>query len=260
MENELTMASLFDGSGAFPLAAMMTGIKPIWSAEIEPFPCLVTEKRLPFVKHYGDVSKIKGNEVEPVHIITFGSPCQSMSVAGKREGLRHADLGDEETTRSGLFMEAVRIIKEMRNGRIKADELGRPYGRIAIWENVPGAYSSSNGADFKCVLESLASIKEPKVSIPMPDNGKWQNAGYIKGNGWEIAWRTLDAQYWGVAQRRRRCYLVADFDSEPDRNTAFDILFKREGLSRNFTACNEAWQATSGSAVDCADEWRKGRL
>lgn len=214
----MKLGSLFSGSGGFELGGLISGITPVWASEIEPFPIRVTSKRFPNIKHLGDISKVKGDEIEPVDVITFGSPCQDLSVAGKRAGLKHESIGDEETTRSGLFMEAVRIIKEMRcktNGE---------YPTFAVWENVPGAYSSNKGEDFRAVLEELCKIKEESVSIPKP--AKWLYAGEILGDGYSIAWRTLDAQYWGVPQRRRRIYLVADFRGE----RASKVLFEREGL------------------------------
>lgn len=256
--SSLTMASLFSGSGSFEFASMMCGFTPIWSSEIEPFPLRVTEARLPFVKHYGNVSEIHGDKVEKVDLITFGSPCQDLSVAGKRKGLKHSELDDDETTRSGLFMEAVRIAKEMRDERNYGTDEHLRYPRWMVWENVPGAFSSQNGADFRCVLEELARVKEPTVSIPMPESGKWATAGTIHGETWSIAWRTVDAQYFGVPQRRRRIYLVADFDDD-GRGCASEILFKRKGLSRNFKTCKEAWEAPSGSAEGCADVWRKDK-
>ena len=217
----MKLGSLFSGSGGFELGGLISGITPVWASEIEPFPIRVTSKRFPDIKHLGDISKVKGDEIEPVDVITFGSPCQDLSVAGKRAGLKHESIGDEETTRSGLFMEAVRIIKEMRcktNGE---------YPTFAVWENVPGAYSSNKGEDFRAVLEELCKIKEESVSIPRP--AKWLYAGEILGDGYSIAWRTLDAQYWGVPQRRRRIYLVADFRGQ----RASKILFEREGLRRD---------------------------
>ena len=152
MKNELTLGSLFDGSGGFPLGGMLAGITPLWASEIEPFAVRVTTKRLPQMKHYGDVSALNGAELPPVDIITFGSPCQDMSIAGKRSGL--------DGSRSSLFYEAVRIIKEMRcatDGR---------YPRFAVWENVPGAFSSNKGEDFRCVLESLCRVRDETVSVP----------------------------------------------------------------------------------------------
>jgi DNA (cytosine-5)-methyltransferase 1 len=233
----ITIGSLFDGIGGFPLAAQRNGMKAIWASEIEPFPIRVTQIRFPDMKHLGDITKIDGAEIEPVDIITGGSPCQDLSVAGKRAGMKHTDKGDEETTRSGLFMEQVRIVREMRenekrNGR--TGEFIRP--RFMVWENVPGAFSSNKGEDFRAVLEETARIADETVAIPGPAKGKWNTCGCIMGNGWSIAWRVLDAQFWGVPQRRRRIYLVADFGGQ----SAPEVLFKREGNSRNFkTSCKE---------------------
>ena len=227
-DNTLTLASLFDGSGGFPLGGLLAGITPVWASEIEPFPIRVTTKRLPFMKHYGDVSKINGAEVEPVDIITFGSPCTDMSVAGKRAGL--------DGTQSVLFYEAIRIIKEMRcatNGK---------YPRYAVWENVPGAFSSNKGEDFRAVLEAFIGVIEPNAQVPMPEKGRWAYADLIMGDGWSIAYRTYDAQYWGVPQRRRRIYLVADFRGE----CAGKISFKREGVRGYFAEDRTPWQGASG--------------
>ena len=149
MNNVLTLGSLFDGSGGFPLGGLLAGIEPVWASEIEPFAVRVTTKRLPQMKHYGDVSALNGAELPPVDIITFGSPCQDMSIAGKRSGL--------DGSRSSLFYEAIRIVKEMRcatNGE-------KP--RFIVWENVPGAFSSNKGADFKAVLESVIVVAEPSA-------------------------------------------------------------------------------------------------
>lgn len=160
MKNELTLGSLFDGSGGFPLGGMFAGITPLWASEIEPFAVRVTTKRLPQMKHYGDVSALNGADLPPVDIITFGSPCQDMSIAGKRSGL--------DGSRSSLFYEAVRIIKEMRcatNGK---------YPRFAVWENVHGAFSSNKGEDFRAVLESLCRVKDKTVSVPRCENGQTQ--------------------------------------------------------------------------------------
>jgi DNA (cytosine-5)-methyltransferase 1 len=227
MKNELTLASLFDGSGGFPLGGILAGITPLWASEIEPFAVRITTKRLPQMKHYGDVSSLNGAELPPVNIITFGSPCQDMSIAGKRSGL--------DGSRSSLFYEAVRIIKEMRcatDGR---------YPRFAVWENVPGAFSSNKGEDFRAVLESLCRIKDETVSVPRSE--KWTNAGEILADGFSLAWRVLDAQYWGVPQRRKRIYLVADFDSE----CAGKILFESEGLSGYSAEGFKAWQRTAAA-------------
>ena len=215
MNNDrLTLGSLFDGSGGFPLGGVLCGIEPVFASEVEPFPIRVTTKRFPNMKHMGDVSRLDGASLPPVDIITFGSPCQDMSAAGKRAGL--------DGSRSNLFYEAIRIVKEMRcatNGK---------YPRFIVWENVPGAFSSNKGADFKAVLESVCSVKADSVFIPVPPKGKWTGAGHIDvADGFDIAWRTVDAQYWGVPQRRRRIYLVADFSG----GCAGKILFESEGLS-----------------------------
>lgn len=192
MEIDMKLMSLFDGSGGFPLAASLCGIEPVYASEVEPYPIAVTKSRFPNMKHLGDVSRIKGAEIEPVDIITFGSPCQDMSVAGKRAGLKHTAVGDEETTRSGLFMEAIRIIKEMR---VKTNGI---YPRFAVWENVPGAFSSNRGEDFRLVLEEFIKITEPNAVMPAVPQAGWAYADCISGDGWSIAYRVFDAQYWGV--------------------------------------------------------------
>lgn len=216
----MKLMSLFDGSGGFPLAGGICGIEPVYASEIEPYPIAVTKSRFPKMKHLGNVANIKGDQIEPVDIITFGSPCQDMSVAGKRAGLKHTAAGDDETTRSGMFMEAIRIIKEMRN------KTNGVYPRYAIWENVPGAFSSNKGEDFRTVLEEFIRISEPNAVMPAVPQAGWAYADCISGDGWSVAYRTFDAQYWGVPQRRRRIYLVADFRG----GRAGEILFKREGL------------------------------
>lgn len=228
----MTLGSLFDGSGGFPLAGLAHGITPVWASEIEPFPIRVTTKRIPKMKHYGDVSKMHGNEIEPVDIITFGSPCQDMSVAGRRAGLGGS--------RSNLFYEAVRIIKEMRkstNGK---------YPRYAVWENVPGTFSSNKGEDFRCVLEALIGIVQPGTQVPMPEKARWPYADLYLGDRWSVAYRSLDAQYWGVPQRRRRIYLVADFAD----GSAGEILFESESLSGNPAQSRRTREGTPGSLAN----------
>lgn len=218
----LTLGSLFDGSGGFPLGAIVCGIKPVWSSEIEPFPIRVTTKRLPNVKHYGDISTLNGAILESVDIITLGSPCQDMSIAGKREGLGGS--------RSNLFYEAIRIIKEMRcatNGK---------YPRFVVWENVPGAFSSNRGEDFKSVLEEICKVKDANMYVPKPE--KWQQAGEIVADSYSVAWRVLDAQFWGVPQRRKRIFLVADF---ADRS-AGKILFESESLLGYSSKSGKPWE------------------
>ena len=235
-QKQLTLGSLFDGSGGFPLGGILAGIEPKWSAEIEPFPVLVTHKRLPQVKHYGDVSTINGAELEPVDIITFGSPCQDMSIAGKRAGL--------DGERSGLFHQAIRIIKEMR----EATNGEKP--RYCIWENVPGAFSSNGGNDFKAVLEAVIGVKEEGIEVPSPENHRWPKADVYLGDGFSVAYRVLDAQYWGVPQRRARIYLVADFDG----GSAGEVLFKSEGLSGYTPQGFGAWEGTAGGVEKGAGE------
>ena len=240
MNEPLTLGSLFDGSGTFPMMAMLSGIVPVWKSEIEPFTIAVTEKRLPFVKHLGDINSINGAEIEPVDIITFGSPCTDLSVAGKRQGLN--------AERSGLFFQAIRIIKEMRgatNGK---------YPRFAVWENVTGAFSSNGGEDFRCVLEELCKIKNTNISVPKPE--KWTKAGNIMGDDFSLAWRTFDAQYWGVPQRRMRIYLVADFAG----GCASKILFESEGVSGYSAESFRAWQETAQSFGNCSEETGSGLM
>lgn len=227
----LTLGSLFDGSGGFPLGGLFAGITPVWASEIEPFPIRVTTKRLPFMKHYGDISVMDGSKIEPVDIITFGSPCQDMSVAGKRAGL--------DGSRSNLFYEAVRIIKEMRKAT------GGEYPKWACWENVPGAFSSSGGEDFRCVLECLCGVVDESISIPKP--AKWANSGEVVGNGYSVAWRVLDAQYWGVPQRRKRIFLVADFTG----GCAGKVLFESEGVSGYTPQGFRPWQRTAENFEAC---------
>lgn len=179
--------------------------------------------------HLGDITKIHGDKIEPVDCITFGSPCQDLSIAGRRAGL----AGE----RSGLFMEAVRIIKEMRK---VTDGV---YPTFAIWENVPGAFSSNNGEDFRAVLEELARIGQADAVVPGPPRGgRWSKAGAIAGNGWSLAWRQLDSQYFGVAQRRKRIALILDLGGQ----RAGEILFERTSLSRHPDPCIPAWKEAAG--------------
>ena len=228
----MKLLSLFDGSGGFPLAATLCGIEPKMASEIEPYPIAVTKSRFPQMKHLGDVSRINGAEIEPVDIITFGSPCQDLSVAGKREGL--------DGQRSGLFMEAIRIIKEMR------DATSNEFPRWGVWENVPGAFSSNKGEDFRIVLEEFIKIKEPSAQMPAMDKGGWSYADVILGPGWSVAYRTFDLQYWGCPQRRKRIYLVADFGGE----RAGEVLFEPQGLRGHFTQSEQEGQETPGDTSE----------
>ena len=216
----MTLGSLFDGIGGFPLAAVHCGGVPVWASEIEPFPMRVTKLRFPDMIHVGDITKLDGAKLPPVDVICGGSPCQDLSVAGLRKGL----AGE----RSGLFMDQVRIVKEMRaedERRGVSDDFIRP--RYLVWENVTGAFSSANGEDFRAVIEEIVHIKDSTCHVPRPDTGRWESAGAaILGDQFSLAWRVLDAQYWGVAQRRRRIFLVADFGGL----TAPKILFEQERL------------------------------
>ena len=235
MDRQLTLGSLFSGSGGFELAGMLNGIKPIFNSEIDPFPILVTSKRFPNVKHYGDISTLNGADLEPVDIITFGSPCTNLSVAGLRAGLDGAQ--------SALFFQAIRIIKEMRcktNGK---------YPRWICWENVFGVFSSSQGRDFQRVLEEIIGIVVPNAKVPAPDGYRWPYADTYVGDGWSVAYRTLDSQWYGVAQRRRRCYLVADFGSE----CAADVLFERQGMSRYYSQGRDTWEGTADAPPNRAE-------
>lgn len=239
----MKLGSLFDGSGGFPLAGVICGLEPVRASEIEPYPLKVTAARFPNMVQLGDVTKIDGAAIEPVDVITFGSPCQDLSVAGKRAGIHDGE-------RSSLFFEAVRIIKEMRakdEAAGRANEHVRP--RFAVWENVPGAFSSNKGADFQLVLQALCEICDPNVSVPMPEKGKWQKAGCIVGDGYSIAWRSYDAQFWGVPQRRKRIYLVADFGSE----RSGEILFEPESVRGDSEASYKSWKDFTANAVGGAD-------
>lgn len=279
MTMQLKLGSLFDGIGGFPLAASRFGITTVWCSEIEAAPISITKRHFPDMAHLGDIVQINGAEIEPVDIISFGSPCTNLSVAGRRAGftVTFECFGDEKdeleeahftetikamdktrylytmecpicgkkleaTNESALFFNAVRIIGEMRtttDGR---------YPTFAIWENVPGAYSSNKGEDFRTVLEELAKIADGNVSIPRPAGGEWLSAGGIVGDGFSLAWRTMDAQYWGVPQRRKRIFLVADFAGE----RAGKILFERKGLLGDFTQGKETRQGITAAATPCA--------
>ncbi len=229
----MKLGSLFDGIGGALLCARLSCIEPVWASEIEPFPVKVTRHHFPEVKHYGDITQMNGAKIEPVDIIVGGSPCQDLSVAGKRVGL--------EGKRSGLFMEMIRVIKEMRVAT------NNEYPRYMVWENVPGAFSSNGGEDFRAVLEETAKIAEETISIPRPP--EWRNAGSVLGDDFSISWRTIDAQYWGVPQRRRRIYLVADFGGQ----SAPEILFESEGLSGHFASGREKGQGIAEDAERCVN-------
>ena len=227
----MILGSLFDGIGGWLLAARHAGVTPIWASEIEPFPCSVTARQFPDVKQLGDITQIDPDEIEPVDIVCAGSPCQDLSIAGKRKGL--------DGERSGLFRTAVDIVRRMR------ERTDGKYPRFFVWENVPGAFSSNKGMDFRAVLEEIGTCE-----IPIPPNGKWANAGLAELPKCDIAWRVLDAQHWGVPQRRRRIFLVADFAA--DGRCAGEILFEREGVSGNPAESTGEREGTARGTADCA--------
>lgn len=202
----LTLGSLFDGIGTWQLSARHNGIKPLWSCEIDPYPSAVSHYHFPETKQYGDIKEIHGDSIEPVDIICAGSPCQELSLAGNRKGFN----GD----RSSLFLEATRVFHEMRNAT------HGKYPRFFVWENVTGALSSTHGNDFRAVLEEIG-----QSCIPMPR--KWRGCGVARLPQCDIAWRVLDAQYWGVPQRRRRIFLVADFATTGRRAAEILLVEKR---------------------------------
>ena len=228
-----TMLSLFDGSGAFPLAGAMNGITPVYASEIELYPIAVSHLHFPDMKHLGSVTDVNGGRIEPVDVVTFGSPCQDLSVAGLQKGIHDGE-------RSNLFFEAIRIIREMRevtNGK---------YPRYAVFENVTGAFSSNNGSDFQAVLQAFCDVCGERLPVPKPE--RWSNAGFIRGDGYSVAWRILDAQYWGVPQRRKRIYLVADFGSE----RAGEILFEPESVRGDTAPSGTAREGTTDNVEGSA--------
>ena len=205
---EATIGSLFSGSGGFELAASICGIKPVWASEIEPLPILITKKNFPDMKHLGDIGYIRGDKIDPVTIISGGSPCQDMSIAGQRAGL--------DGNRSGLFRQQIRFVKEMRNGDIKRGRTGKDIRpRFMVWENVPGAFSSNKGEDFQAVLQEIAGIADETATVPLPPKSKWAEAGCIMGDTFSIAWRTLDAQYWGAPREESESSLSQILEADP---------------------------------------------
>ena len=243
MDKTLTLGSLFDGIGGFPLCAEKNEIKTLWASEIEPFPIAVSKQHLPATNFYGDIKSLKGKYLEKVDIITAGSPCQDVSIAGKRAGL--------SGNRSGLFMEMIRIIKEMREIESKTKfEEKEIKPRILLWENVPGVFSSNKGQDFRTILEQICRIKDKTISIPMPAKNKWNKSGCIVGNNFSLAWRVLNAQYFGVAQRRKRVFLVADFGGQ----SAPKILFEPYCLSRD---TSKSTKERENFAISCETSIRK---
>lgn len=216
----LTLGSLFDGLGTWQLVAKRHGIKPLWSSEIDDYPMAVSKHHFPDTKHLGDITKIDVDTLEPVDIITCSSPCQDLSVAGSREGLAGA--------RSGLFKTAIELVHRLR------ERTGKP--RFFVWENVVGGFVSNKGLDFRTIIEEIT-----KAQIPMPSSGRWAQSGMVEWGASSLAWRTLDAQYWGVPQRRRRIFLVADFGGR----SAGEILFERKGLQGYSGKSEKTQQGTS---------------
>ena len=227
----MTLGSLFDGIGGWLLAARHAGVTPVWVSEIEPFPCAVTARHFPDVKQLGDITKINPDEIEPVDIICAGSPCQDLSIAGKRKGL--------DGERSGLFRTAVDLVRRMR------ERTAGKYPRFFVWENVPGVFSSNRGMDFQAVLEEIGESE-----IPMPQGNRWAPAGLVQFPGVEIAWRVLDTQYWGVPQRRRRIFLVADFAAYDRR--AGEILFESQSVCGDSAESTGAGEGAARGTEDCA--------
>ena len=228
---QVTLGSLFDGIGGFPYAASFYGVRTLWASEVMEDCISATRRHFPEVCHTGDITKLHGGRLPPVDIITFGSPCQGLSLAGKRRGFL-----DE---RSGLFLEAVRVIYEMK------EATDGKYPRFALWENVPGALSSAGGRDFKAVLEALTESE-----VPMPRSGKWANAGMVRSGGADLAWCVYDAQYFGTAQRRRRVFLVTDFGGR----CAGEILFNPKSLRGYFEAGGTPWQGVSAFGGEDAEK------
>lgn len=203
------------------------------------------------MKHYGDITQLHGDKLEPVDLIVGGSPCQDLSISGKRAGLK----GE----RSGLFMDMIRLIKEMRN------ETNGLYPRYALWENVVGSYSSNDGLDYSAVLTELARIVEPDTpDVPTPEEG-WAKSGILLGSNWSVSWRTHDAQYWGktirdsrtgyvlamgTPQRRRRIALIADFGGQ----SSYEILFERKGMSGNTGQSFQKGQGITRETTDSVGE------
>lgn len=230
----LTLGSLFDGIGVFPLAAQRHGIQPIWASEIEKAPMSITKRHFPSMKHLGNITQIKGTDLPPTDIITFGSPCQNLSNIGNRTGLK----GEK----SSLFFEAIRIIREMR------DQTHGTYPTLAIWGNVLGAFSSNDRLDFKAVLEAFT-----ETTLPMPTSGFWANAGMVRGRAVDLCWRLLDGQYWGVPQRRKRIFLVADF-----RNfRAHEILFDTQRMQSNLEIGSQSSRISTQKYLSTSAETRR---
>lgn len=243
LPEKAALGSLFDGIGGFPKCweDVHGAGTALWASEIEEFPIAVTKTRFPGMEHLGDITKLNGAKLKPVHAVAGGSPCQDLSVAGKRKGL--------EGERSGLFMEQVRVVKEMRESSEQSGADEPVWPRYMVWENVPGALSCNGGRDFAAVLEETIRIADPEApGIDVPEKGWPTWGGYRDVDGrWSVAWRVHDAQFWGVPQRRRRISLVADFGG----GTAHEILFERKSVSGDPAEGFRSWQTASGCSADC---------
>ena len=218
--NGLTLGSLFDGIGVFPLAASRCGIRPLWASEIEAAPISITRRHFPDMAHLGDITKLDGGAIPPVHVLTFGSPCQNLSQIGNRTGLAGA--------KSGLFFHAIRIIQEMRKA---TNDL---YPVISVWENVMGAFSSNDRMDFRAVLSAFTA-----ADISMPASGRWAGAGMVRGHTPDLAWRLMDAQHWASPRlaRRQRVFVVADFGGQ----CSHEILFKPRAVQSISASGGDCW-------------------
>lgn len=212
----ITLGSLFDGIGVFPLAASRHGITPVWASEIIPDAISITKRHFPEMVHLGDITKLDGRKIPAVHVITFGSPCQNLSSIGPRDGLSGA--------KSSLFYQAIRIIEEMR------DASGGLYPTVVVWENVIGAMQQNLKNDYLAVLRSFAGAE-----VSMPDSGHWADAGVVRGRRCDLAWRVLDAQYWARPRlaRRERVFVVADFTGQ----RAAEILFNARSMHADSRIC-----------------------
>ena len=227
----IKVGSLFDGIGGWLLAATHAGAIPTWSSEIDPFPSSVSHAHFPNAKQLGDITQVKGDEIEPVDIICAGSPCQDLSIAGQRAGL--------SGERSNLFYQALRIVREMQ---VKTNGA---YPKFFIWENVTGAFSSNGRRDFQAVLEEIA-----ETNIPIPGSGRWARAGMVRSKQCGISWRVLDAQFWGVPQHRERIFLIAGFGKWGGLT---EVLFEPESVRRNNTTSEESGEATPAGTGRSAD-------
>lgn len=216
----IKLGSLFDGIGVFPLAAARCGITPVWASEIEKAPISITKRHFPDMAHLGDITRMDGGAIPPVHVLTFGSPCQNLSQIGNRDGLAGA--------KSSLFFQAIRIIKEMRDA---TDNL---FPVIAVWENVMGAFSSNDRMDFRAVLSAFNA-----ADIPMPTSGRWAGAGMVRGHTPDLAWRLMDAQHWASPRlaRRQRVFVVADFGGQ----CSHEILFKPRAVQSISASGGDCW-------------------